>query len=356
MPTKRAAQEYPQVRPPAPGGASRRGVGDRLKQPRLFHLVADDAPETGLPCSSERDRLLSRLEVIGLSFDPEGAIRSANPRALRLLECTEDELRDRSLQTIVSSSATANGTQVPLRRLLANPERYPTFQTQLILPDKHRLWVKWTGTARYDLYGGLAELLWVGMDITDLKQAERGLLAHQQQLQTVTVHSAVLEARERQSMADAIHENIAQDLAYWRLQLAALQQAQGSPETTTDLGRIVEGVGTLIQRLREVAFQLSPTILYRMGLKSAICCLAEQVGERHGLAVRVESQWVEEEGLPEEVRLVVYQAVRELLGNAVSHAHASEVVVRLESRNGELVVEVIDDGVGFDPQVLQGGG
>lgn len=328
-------------------------------QPQLFHLVDEDAYDVagrGLSgeLGSDQQNLIEEMNVIALRLDPQGLIRSANRRALAVIGSAAGELQGTRVQGLISCSTTAGGARITMRRLLATPHRYPTFQTQLVLQDKRRLWVKWSSTAVYGADGSLIELLWVGMDISELKQSEQGLLAYQQQLQTLTVHSAVVEARERQSMADAIHEDIAQDLAYWRLQLAALQKELQSPEATSGMGRVVEGVGTLIQRLRDFAFQLSPTILYRIGLKSAISCLAEQVSKRHGLTVKVESNWLEEE-LPEEVRLVVYQAVRELLMNAATHGAATEIRVTLEGSGGELLVEVSDNGVGFDPQLLQPG-
>lgn len=372
MPTKRALEGCVRGRRQARGVGRSSGVvvAEATGQPSLFHLLTEDAceipaippalfPASGQAGTGFHTDPLAHLNLLALRVDPEGYVVSANLRAVEALGCPEGQLRGLPVQSLITSLLHSTGTRLTLHRLLSHPDRHPTFQAQLLRSDKRRLWVKWSNTPVYDEQGNLAELIWAGLDITDVKQAEQGFLAYQEQVQTVTVHSAVLEARERQSMADAIHEDIAQDLAYWRLQLAALQQHKLPTETGVDLGRIVNGVGTLIQRLRDFAFQLSPTILYRMGLKSAIVCLAEQVGKRYGLAVHVESQWLEEElperGLSEEVRLVVYQAVRELLTNAATHGAATEIKVTLESGGGELVVEVADNGTGFDPHVLQPG-
>lgn len=369
MPAKHAPADCIPRRRRSPEGAragSGGGTGG-LRQPRLFHLISEDPGEARLIASSQlaaadatslafdnQGHLLSHMNLVALRLDAQGCVEAANEYALQVLGCTEGELQGCPVQGLISSITDSRGTRLPLRRLLAAPERHSSFQTQLQLHGKRRLWLKWTNMPVYDAMGEVAELIWVGMDITDLKQAEHGFVAYQRQLQTLAVHSAVLEARERQGMADAIHEDIAQDLAYWRMQLAALHHEQPAAAATNDMGRIVEGVGTLIQRLREFAVQLSPIILYRIGLKSAIAALAEQVAKRHDLPVEVQSDWLEEE-LPEEVGLVVYQAVRELLTNAATHAAATAVKVTLEGNGGELIVEVADDGIGFDPQILQAG-
>jgi signal transduction histidine kinase len=112
-----------------------------------------------------------------------------------------------------------------------------------------------------------------------------------------------------------------------------------------------EGLAEVIQRLRTLSFELSPAVLYRLGLASALSWLGDHVAAESGTSIKVVTEWEGEE-LHEELRIVVFQAVRELLSNAVKHAQAHQIEVRLRRSGGRATVEVSDDGQGFDPESL----
>ena len=89
-------------------------------------------------------------------------------------------------------------------------------------------------------------------------------------------------------------------------------------------------------------------MLYELGLEAAVEWLAEQFQAQHGLRIEVD-----DDGQPKEVednvRALVYRAVRELLLNAIKHAQAQNARVSLRREDDKLHVEVADDGRGFDP-------
>jgi signal transduction histidine kinase len=100
-----------------------------------------------------------------------------------------------------------------------------------------------------------------------------------------------------------------------------------------------------------LTFDLSPPILYDLGLNAALEWISEQFGERHGLAIAVQC----DEGVPPpdtETSVLLYRAVRELLTNVVKHAQAREVTIQARYRDGRAQVTVTDNGMGCDSAVL----
>jgi two-component system, chemotaxis family, CheB/CheR fusion protein len=104
---------------------------------------------------------------------------------------------------------------------------------------------------------------------------------------------------------------------------------------------------TLIQITRELSVDLSPPILHNEGLIEAIRWLAKQMEQQHGLVVEVDA-----EGnipLPDEnLRVLLFQTVRELLFNVVKHAGVNASSVTLTSTDDHVHIEVSDQGRGFD--------
>jgi signal transduction histidine kinase len=92
---------------------------------------------------------------------------------------------------------------------------------------------------------------------------------------------------------------------------------------------------------------LSPPILHDEGLTEATSWLAHQMENQYGLAVTIEA----EEELPspdEDLRVLLFQTVRELLFNVVKHAGVTTATVALSHKQGQICVAVRDEGHGFD--------
>jgi signal transduction histidine kinase len=107
-----------------------------------------------------------------------------------------------------------------------------------------------------------------------------------------------------------------------------------------------EFINKAIQDIRSLTFQLRPPILANAGLDAALRWLAQDFGQQHGISVSV--QHVESPiQLEYGIRVTLYQAVRELLLNVVKHAKARNVLITVNSDPGELILTVMDDGVGF---------
>ena len=162
-----------------------------------------------------------------------------------------------------------------------------------------------------------------------------------------------LEKDERQAIAERVHDGALQYVLVARQDLDDVRG--GSAEA---MARVESALGEASQLLRDVARELHPEVLARLGLKSALAHLAASVGTRSDLAVEVDSQtWPDDER--SDADHVLYSAARELLTNAVKHARAHEIRIGLEDAAGIAKLTVVDDGVGISPaalsQSLEGG-
>ena len=103
---------------------------------------------------------------------------------------------------------------------------------------------------------------------------------------------------------------------------------------------------------RTLTAELSPYVLHEGGLAPAMEWLAKWMNEKHGLTVKVEVGEREMPSIKEDVVVLLFQSVRELLFNAVKHAKVKTVRLDLTVKSDRMKIVVSDKGAGFDPSQL----
>jgi signal transduction histidine kinase len=107
-------------------------------------------------------------------------------------------------------------------------------------------------------------------------------------------------------------------------------------------------VAQALDEVRQLAFELRPTVLDDVGLVAAVRRLAGNVSERSGVPVRVALDGVDDDTrMPPEVETVVYRVVQEALTNVARHAQASHAAVELALDDHSARARIVDDGPGF---------
>ncbi len=188
-------------------------------------------------------------------------------------------------------------------------------------------------------------------DITKRKQAERQIHKFQKRLRSLTSQISLTGEQERRRLAVFLHDQVGQTLAVIRLKLAAIQK----PPTdgySKQVANIMELVDQAIQGTRSLTFDLSPPILYELGLEAALEWLAEQFQKQHDITFKFEDDG-QPKPLSDASRGLLFMAVRELLVNVVKHAQAKNVDISISQESGKLRVIVQDDGVGFNDSQIE---
>ncbi len=184
-------------------------------------------------------------------------------------------------------------------------------------------------------------------EIEEKRRTEQDLIASRNQLRSLATELVVTEERERRALARDLHDSVAQLLALSKLEVEDLRTRTGDGAAATTLDNVRDHLLGAIAQTRTLMFNLSPPALYARGLAPALEILGEQMGKLHGIPITLVDAGAPAD-LAEDLRVLLYRAVRELLLNVVKHAHASEATVSLRAERGALAVEVADDGVGFE--------
>jgi len=138
---------------------------------------------------------------------------------------------------------------------------------------------------------------------------------------------------------------------------ALLDRAAVAPELKSSMAEPLEYIVSLAEaglaEMRALIFELRPDSLEREGLVAALTRQAAALRARHGLQVR--TTFCGEPSLSFEAKEALYRIAQEALNNTVKHAQAGAVEIRLAADRGEVVLELADDGVGFDPRAEYSG-
>lgn len=182
-----------------------------------------------------------------------------------------------------------------------------------------------------------------------------GTAVQTDRLRQLAQRATVLE--ERQRLARDLHDSVTQSL----YGLATLTEAGKMRLEAGDLSasahlltRIGQTARQAIREMRLFLHQLRPQVLEKEGLVSAIELRLAAVEGRSDVRATLEAD--ENIHLPLDVENALYHISQEALNNALKHAAASIVAVRLARAGNSVMLEICDDGCGFDPGHLNGGG
>jgi PAS domain S-box-containing protein len=239
--------------------------------------------------------------------------------------------------------------------------------------DGERRLIAWSNTALLDEEGQTEYVVATGIDVTERKKTEEELKALNETLEnrvasrtrTLEVKAAQLRAlaaeltqaeqRERQRLAEILHDHLQQSLVGAKFGLESLiQRFGGDDRLCRTLTHIEDAIDQALNASRSLTVELNPPALQHGSLVTLLRWLASWMKEKHGLVIDLDADG-ELDRTDDEVRVLLFQAVRELLFNVVKHAKVNQAEVQVLTREKDRIwIVVTDDGVGFDPAKLQG--
>ena len=159
---------------------------------------------------------------------------------------------------------------------------------------------------------------------------------------------------ERRRIAATLHDGPVQELvasAFVAAGSAAKAESSGQPRMADDLRGLAASVRGNIRTLRSLLVDIYPPSLASSGLATALADLA-QTGASRGLAVHLDVADADDLGLGQDEERLVYRVAQECLRNSATHAAPCTATIRLAREDDRVVLDVLDDGPGFDTDRL----
>jgi PAS domain S-box-containing protein len=211
-------------------------------------------------------------------------------------------------------------------------------------------------------------VLGVSSDITERKQAEENLRRAKEELETrvqertkelalrarqlraLAGELTISEQRERKRLASLLHDHLQQLLVGAKFRLTILGNKVEDDGINQATREIEELIDESIKSSRSLTAELSPPILHDAGLNAGLEWLGRRMADTQGLLVALKITQID--SLPEDLTILLFEAVRELLFNVAKHAKTSSASIKVERIEDILKIAVSDNGIGFDPAAL----
>jgi len=307
-------------------------------------MALDTAADETLRPSEEQYRRIFEASLGALVvFDTDGTVAEANPAATAMYGYSRRRMIGLAGKDIVHPDC-----YHLFEELKSRVEAGGEFQVESVHVRKDGTPFDIEIQGRPLLYKGRQCLLATVRDISNRKRAEKKLLDYQHQLRSLASELSLTEERERREIATVLHDRVAQTLALSKTKLAAIAQSARATRLSDSLGEVLALIDQAIENTRSLAKEISPPILYELGLEEALRWLAQQLAQHYGIKTEFE-----DDGRPkpisDDIRVVLFQAVRELLVNVARHARAQTARVSVARHRDMITVTVEDDGIGFEP-------
>lgn len=187
-------------------------------------------------------------------------------------------------------------------------------------------------------------------------QRERNALEDEVRERTATLaelatHLQEVRETERGYLARELHDELGSLLTAAKLDVARLKsRLADAPDATTRLQHLNELLNSGIALKRRIIEDLRPSSLSNLGLVASLEILGREFAERSGMEIEMVLEPVV---LDEANQLTVYRMVQESLTNIGKYAQASEASIVMKNYGNHVVVEVADNGKGFDVQLAR---
>ncbi len=173
-------------------------------------------------------------------------------------------------------------------------------------------------------------------DELDQKDTEKDIAIKQTAFET--------QEAEKKRIGEDLHDDIGPQLAFMKLQLEMYNMKHSG--TNPELEELSKQLKDAIKHVREVSHDLVPAVLFELGLATAL----KSISRRLDNLSHLQSDVIVDADLPpmeKKKELVIYRIVQESVTNAIKHADCSRIDIHLTVENNQVVVKVIDDGVGI---------
>jgi PAS domain S-box-containing protein len=312
------------------------------------HTIARDVTarkksEAALKRSEAKYReLVQNTNSIIVRYDPLGHITFFNEYARSFFGFREQEIIGRNiLGTIIPwRSSAGRDYRYLMMDFLKHPERYPTNEIENVRRNGTRVWIAWTNKPFRNKDRRIIEILSVGVDVTQRKQA-------QDQVQFLTHQLIKAQENERLKISRDLHDHIAQDLSTLKISLETLFTDQ-PPAIRHKVSRLSDILQRSIASVRDMAYDLRPPGLDQLGLVKTLYLYAEDFSKANHIDIDFAAAGIDTLNLNYELEINIYRLIQEALNNTKRHAGAKRVTIRLVASSPDMVLRIKDDGKGFD--------
>ncbi len=307
-------------------------------------VTARRQAERALADSNERLGFLieSVTDYAILSLTLDSRIDIWNTGAERLFGWTESEAVGQPIDIIFTPEDREKGAHQEEINVALECGRCPDERYHM-RKDGSRFYATGVMTLLKDEEGNVRGFAKIARDLTSQVEAQRAA-RDKEMLQKLVSAQEV----ERGRIARDLHDEIGQQITVLQLKLISVKERCDVPELCAEIDIIHNIAHEIDNGVDFLAWQLRPAVLDDLGIHAALERFVDQWSHHSEIPVEFNAADIDGARFTPEIETNLYRIVQEALNNCHKHASAENVSVVLKERNGEVVLLIEDDGIGFD--------
>lgn len=301
----------------------------QMRYYHLFHSIND-----AIFVLIEHDRMANPYRII-----------DANKFGIAMVGYNESELFDMSFIDLLPPSAVSEFSS---RSDGFEQDGHVLLETEMLKKDGSKLFAQIS--ISHSEISGDRTLLLIARDITAKKRDEQSLLRSERDLRLLASKLLNAQEAERRRISVGLHDELGQALMHLKFKLdSAVRQCRKNGRfSPLSCSGMLPHIDEIIEYVRRLSGELSPSVLEEIGLISSIEYLLDQFSDHYNMrCVSVELDRIDNI-FPFDIQLNIFRVFQECLANAARHSHAATVSVTAKKLDDRVFFKVEDDGKGFD--------
>jgi len=287
--------------------------------------------------------------------NPNGIIEYVNPKTIQLTGFSTEELINQNTR-IFSSGEKTKEEYAQMWQIIKSGKVW-SGELHNRKKNGELYWESTTISPIFDLAGQITHFLAIKEDITDRKRAEIAFNNSEKQLRKFASHLQNVREEEKVALAREIHDDLGQTLVALKIDMGLLKNkviksnaTSGSEDIVVKFDQILTLIDTTIKTSRRIMNGLRPELLELNGFVASATNYLREFEDRHQIKSEFSSE-ISKIEMDSQQSLVFFRILQEALNNIAKHSKATLVKIQLRNESNKLVLEIIDNGIGFDKNI-----
>ena len=287
--------------------------------------------------------------------NPDGIIEYVNPRTIQLTGFSAEELINENVR-IFSSGEKSKEEYAQLWQTILSGNIW-IGELHNKKKNGELYWESTTISPIFDTTGQITHFLAIKEDITERKRLDIALNHSEEQLRKFASHLLNVREDEKTALAREIHDDLGQILVALKIDTGLLKNkvvksnpSIDSEEITVKFDNIVTLIDDTIKTARRIMNGLRPEVLEINGFVSAATSYLREFEDRYHIICEFISE-ISDIEMNFQQSLAFFRILQEALNNVAKHSKATLVKINHSNRSGKLILEISDNGIGFDKNI-----
>jgi PAS domain S-box-containing protein len=321
---------------------SLKGTNQDITEQKLIRNKIDEAEKMYRILTDNSNDLICLHEI-------DSTFKYISPSIKNLLGYEQSELLGRNVFGIVHNDDIEDLKYVMEQRVSSGMFT-EAFSCRVLHKEGHIIWLEFLSSP---IYKGkeISSFVSSARDITQWVLAKKKIEEYQTSLQKLTTEITLIEEEQKKKIASNIHDHLSQSLVISKMKINELKKIPLLKVIDDDLKFIETHISEALENSRKITYELSPPVLYQLGIIEALNWLIDNVETTHKIECQLNSN-VNHINLNDVKSILLYRSIQEVLTNTIKYANASLITLDINKGKLGLGIFITDNGVGFDTSKL----